>query len=53
MDEQAVSPIDLYEHSYHIDFSAKAGSYVDTFMNIIRWQNADRLFSKLTNEAGG
>jgi len=22
----------MYEHSYHIDFGAKAASYVDTFM---------------------
>ena len=24
--------LDMYEHSYHIDFGAKAASYVDTFM---------------------
>ncbi|MCM8621458.1 MAG: Fe-Mn family superoxide dismutase [Candidatus Accumulibacter sp.] len=25
--------LDMYEHSYHMDFGAKAGAYVDAFMN--------------------
>src|ERR1700736_4577480 len=37
----------MSEHSYQIDFGAKAASYVDTFMTSIRWQNADRLFEHL------
>jgi Fe-Mn family superoxide dismutase len=36
--------LDMYEHSYHIDFGAKAGSYVDAFVGALRWDNADRLF---------
>jgi len=36
--------LDMYEHSYHIDFGAKAASYVDIFMDAIRWDNAERLF---------
>lgn len=39
--------LDMYEHSYHIDFGAKAASYVDTFMTVVRWSNADRLYEKL------
>jgi superoxide dismutase, Fe-Mn family len=39
--------LDMYEHSYHIDFGAKAASYVETFMEAIRWKNADRLLSDL------
>jgi Fe-Mn family superoxide dismutase len=35
--------LDMYEHSYHLDFGAKAGGYVDTFMQAIRWASADRL----------
>ena len=31
--------LDMYEHSYHIDFGAKAGSYVDIFMD---WPSIDR-----------
>jgi len=38
--------LDMYEHSYHIDFGAKAASYVDTFMNVVRWSNTDRLYEK-------
>ena len=36
--------LDMYEHSYHIDFGAKAATYVDTFMQTIRWATADRLY---------
>ncbi len=28
--------LDMYEHSYHMDFGAKAASYVETFMDAIR-----------------
>jgi Fe-Mn family superoxide dismutase len=39
--------LDMYEHSYHIDFGAKAATYVDTFMEAVRWDSADRLLSEL------
>jgi Fe-Mn family superoxide dismutase len=39
--------LDMYEHSYHIDFGAKAASYVDTFMETIRWSSADQMFEQL------
>lgn len=29
--------MDLYEHSYHMDFGAAAGQYVDAFMDNIDW----------------
>lgn len=29
--------LDMYEHSYHIDYGAKATAYVDAFMQNIRW----------------
>src|SRR5207247_7234794 len=38
--------------SYHMDFGAKAGSYVDTFMDVIRWNNVERLFLQTTNGRG-
>ena len=41
--------LDMYEHSYHLDFGAKAASYVDTYMAVVRWQNADRLLNMLMN----
>src|SRR5205807_2915450 len=30
--------LDMYEHSYHIDYGAKAATYVDAFMDAIRWK---------------
>jgi Fe-Mn family superoxide dismutase len=47
-----VLALDMYEHSYHIDFGAKAGTYVETFMNAIRWSNAERLLTGLTEGSG-
>jgi superoxide dismutase, Fe-Mn family len=47
-----VLALDMYEHSYHIDFGARPGSYVDAFMGAVRWSNADRLFEKLTEPIG-
>jgi superoxide dismutase, Fe-Mn family len=44
---QAILALDMYEHSYHIDYGAKAATYVDTFMDAIRWNNADRLYASL------
>ena len=43
--------LDMYEHSYHIDFGAKADTYVETFMQAIRWGNAGRLFDALSGKA--
>ena len=42
--------LDMYEHSYHMDFGAKAASYVDVFMQAIRWNNAERLYVQLANK---
>jgi len=45
--------LDMYEHSYHIDFGAKAATYVDTFMDAIRWNNANRLYAAAADAAAG
>jgi Fe-Mn family superoxide dismutase len=40
----ASSPIlvlDMYEHAYAMDYGAKAGTYVDAFMQAINWSAAD------------
>jgi Fe-Mn family superoxide dismutase len=39
----------MYEHSYHMDYGAKASTYVDVFMDAIRWKNVDRLFVELSS----
>ena len=43
-DGRHILALDMYEHSYHIDYGANAGGYVDAFMQAIRWDNAARLF---------
>ena len=45
---QPILALDMYEHSYHIDYGSKAATYVDTFMEVVRWGNADRLLAELT-----
>jgi superoxide dismutase, Fe-Mn family len=44
--------LDMYEHSYHIDFGAGAGSYVDAFMRAIRFDNAESLLRRLPGYEG-
>lgn len=39
--------LDMYEHSYHMDFGAKAGAYVDAFMNNLSWTAAEAAFGKI------
>jgi superoxide dismutase, Fe-Mn family len=44
--------LDMYEHSYHMDFGAKAASYVDTFMDVICWNNVERLLVQTAGSQG-
>jgi Fe-Mn family superoxide dismutase len=39
--------LDMYEHSYHIDYGAKAANYVDVFMAAINWPSVDRVYQGL------
>lgn len=42
--------MDMYEHSYHMDFGAAAGKYIDAFFNNINWEEvAHRLPTLSTN----
>ena len=34
--------LDMYEHSYHLDYGARAAAYVDAVMQNIDWANAAR-----------
>ena len=38
--------LDMYEHAYHMDYGAKAGGYVDAFMEAINWDNAVKLYER-------
>jgi Fe-Mn family superoxide dismutase len=39
-----VLALDMYEHSYHLDFGAKAAAYVDAFMRNLRWAGVAQRF---------
>jgi Fe-Mn family superoxide dismutase len=39
--------LDMYEHSYHMDYGAKAAAYVDAFMAAIHWANVGRAYGGL------
>jgi superoxide dismutase, Fe-Mn family len=41
---QPILALDMYEHSYHMDYGAKAAAYVDAFMRAIAWGNVRQLF---------
>jgi Fe-Mn family superoxide dismutase len=45
-----VIALDMYEHAYHMDYGAKAGAYVDAFMEAINWDNAAKLYDRLSRE---
>lgn len=36
--------LDMYEHAYQPDFASDAAKYVDTFVQMIRWITAERLY---------
>jgi Fe-Mn family superoxide dismutase len=40
--------LDMYEHSYHMDFGAKAGAYVDAYMNNLNLAAASKTLAALT-----
>lgn len=37
--------LDMYEHSYHLDFGANVGAYVDAFMANVSWTRAAARFA--------
>ena len=46
-DGAPILALDMYEHSCHIDFGAKAGAYVDAFMENVNWQRVKTRFEAL------
>lgn len=36
--------LDMYEHSYHLDYGAKAAAYVDAFMANLAWDKAAKRY---------
>lgn len=43
--------LDMYEHAYHIDFGAKAASYVDAFMAGVQWDVVASRYARAIDEA--
>ncbi|MDY0038460.1 MAG: Fe-Mn family superoxide dismutase [Zoogloea oleivorans] len=39
--------LDMYEHSYHMDFGAKAGAYIDAYMNNLNLAAASKKFAAI------
>src|SRR5262249_59444054 len=39
--------LDMYEHSYQMDFGAKAGDYVDVFMSVINWPAVQQFYDRV------
>lgn len=37
--------LDMYEHSYHMDYGAAAARYVDAFLRNVNWEEVDRRFA--------
>jgi len=44
---QPILALDMYEHSYHIDYGARAAAYVDAFMAAINWQSVAAAYARL------
>ena len=38
--------MDMYEHSYHIDFGAAAARYIDAFFTNVNWDEVNRRFER-------
>jgi superoxide dismutase, Fe-Mn family len=49
-DGHALIALDMYEHAYHMDYGARAGDYVDAFMNVLNWETADQRFGRAHRE---
>jgi Fe-Mn family superoxide dismutase len=45
--------LDMYEHSFHMDFGAAAAKYVDAFMRNVNWQEVDRRFQGVVIHTAG
>jgi superoxide dismutase, Fe-Mn family len=50
-DGSVVLALDMYEHAYHLDFGAKAGAYVDAFMQNIAWDRVGGRYERAVASA--
>jgi Fe-Mn family superoxide dismutase len=45
--------LDMYEHSYHMDYGAAAAKYVDAFMQNVNWEEVNRRVESLAKAPNG
>jgi Fe-Mn family superoxide dismutase len=38
--------LDMYEHSFHMDYGAAAAQYVAAFMRNVNWEEVDRRYAR-------
>ena len=50
-DGAVILALDMYEHSYHIDYGAKAAAYVDAYMQNINWQDVAQRYERTAGRA--
>jgi Fe-Mn family superoxide dismutase len=43
---QPLLVLDMYEHSYQMDYGAAAARYIDAFMHNVKWEEVDYRFLK-------
>jgi superoxide dismutase, Fe-Mn family len=50
-DGEVILALDMFEHSYHIDYGAKAAAYVDAFMRNINWFEVAERYKRASRSA--
>jgi Fe-Mn family superoxide dismutase len=45
--------MDMYEHSYHMDYGADAKGYIEAFFANLRFDEVDRRLGATTGRVGG
>jgi superoxide dismutase, Fe-Mn family len=44
-------PLDMYEHSYHMDYGTAAAKYVDAFLDNVNWEEVERRYIRAVKMA--
>lgn len=42
--------IDMWEHSYYLQYKTKRPEYINAFWNIVNWNEANKRFNKIKND---
>ena len=50
-DGEVILALDMFKHSYHIDYGAKAAAYVDAFMRNINWLEVAERYKRASSSA--